>query len=209
MPFDPTTAKLFDPSSAVPIEEKKKEPTFLEALMPLSSSQPKTKGSTWSPKADIKASLSNLADIATIPTRAIGAARQALTTPKSFKEALAEPSQSLIRPEMEKIKEKLPNSGFTGGLAQGTVETLGGLLGDPLALTPIIKGGNALVQGANKLIGKTTAGLSGVSADALRTYGTGLGKGAKNIRYAALNKELTNGWTKLRISSSLFQSVIS
>lgn len=81
---------------------------------------------------------------------------------------------------------------------------LGGALGGALPLAGKATVETAKVAGkwGNKLLGKAAEEFSGVSEEALRTYGTGLGDGAKKIREAAgtqhdIGQKLVNMLDKL------------
>lgn len=68
------------------------------------------------------------------------------------------------------------NNAVLGGVTGGAI---------PMAGKVLKEGTKAVGAFANKTLGKAAQELSGVSEEALRKYGTGLGQGAKDIRAAA------------------------
>lgn len=138
-------------------------------------------------------------DIADAPTRALATLRG---------QKMSEPGAAIFRPEIEKtkgiIEEKVPDYGIRtgGGLGggyeiplkpalKGVAEIAGTVASDPTLFSGLAKkAGKKLFGGGNKLLGRLASELSGVGEDALRLFGIGFGKGAKQLKRAAGTKSM-------------------
>jgi hypothetical protein len=155
-------------------------------------------------------------DLLGAPTRAIGSLRGL---------DMSNPQSALLRPEMDALSAKIdkipdqkrnnisetyvdPNLGEfapfdpsgTKKLLKGAVEIGGNILSDPTIIGGAVK--KAISKGAgllNKLAGKVSQELSGVTEESLRMYGTGLGNDAKAIRAAS--------GTQMKIANDMLDAI--
>lgn len=102
---------------------------------------------------------------------------------------MSESDAMLLRKPVDYVNEKIDQTNapeLVKNITKGGVELAGNMLSDPFLLkglaSGIVKGA---FKGSNKLLGRTASELSNISEEALRTYGTGIGKGSKALKAAA------------------------
>lgn len=124
------------------------------------------------------------------PVRMLGKLRTSPETGEKFK--ASDPESALFRPEMEKLKSKIPGEGIPSKIGRGAIEIGGSMASDPTLPLSFMgklagKAGKQIakkvVEAPNKLAGQIAQELSGVSEEALRM--SGKKAGSKVLQKAA------------------------
>lgn len=203
----PVATKGKGEESSIPEEMVEPKPFFSKNIdkkvFPSLSQEPMPKDYKPSVGETIKGAAGMGLDLLSLPVRALGTLRTNPETGEKYK--LNDNKSAVLRPEVNKTKGAISNAtqfdandNYPTRIAKGAAETLGrgvteiagGIASDPTAIISLAgktagKALTAVGKKGNELLGKLTQELSGVSEETLRKVGSGLGKGAKELKDAA------------------------